>query len=289
MEHFEGILLHHCEISSDTRLESKIESIKSLWFKTKGIYRVLISIRSASNGKDSKAYWDAKPLGAEIAFFLFLLCLVICNDLLIDINKVSRLLQHENIQIDVGQELISSIQSLLSRKLHMFSHQQSTLQPDYVDSWRYWRKGDIVCRTIWIWKWRGLSRWCLVKFTFYSMQSMLFLSPLATALICWANASLFSLITPHYWNIRNIRSDWSTVKFFHCTNNTYRWWWCCYDRTSGRVSFTFAFSECKKVCDVVDYIQKSGFMEIFPDVLVVLRIIFQFLWVLQAENAVSTN
>lgn len=35
----------------------------------------------------------------------------------------------------------------------------------------------------------------------------------------------------------------------------------------------FLSPECKKVRDVIDYIQKSGLMEIFPNVLVALQII----------------
>eukprot|EP00106_Octopus_bimaculoides_P018137 XP_014785579.1 PREDICTED: uncharacterized protein LOC106880229 [Octopus bimaculoides] len=56
---------------------------------------------------------QANALTAEIASFRFLLCLVIWYDLLIDINKVSKLLSACKHEIDVAQELILSTQSLL--------------------------------------------------------------------------------------------------------------------------------------------------------------------------------
>ena len=98
---------------SDTRWESKVSSVKALRFQTKEYHKALISIRNASKGKDSKGYSEANALAEEVGSFRFVLCLTIWYDLLVDVNKVSKLLQDENMQIDVAQQLITATQSLL--------------------------------------------------------------------------------------------------------------------------------------------------------------------------------
>ena len=94
---------------SQTHWESQVESIKAIRFQTPQIKIVLTHLMETCD--DPKAFRDAKSLLQDIMDFEFLFGMVIWYNILSAINRVSKMLQSNDMVIDVA---ISHLKALIS-------------------------------------------------------------------------------------------------------------------------------------------------------------------------------
>ncbi|XP_060959309.1 uncharacterized protein LOC115720250 [Cannabis sativa] len=99
---------------SETRWESRVESVKAVRFQAPQIITALLYL--ANSNEDAKTKNDAETLATyNIQNFEFLLNLVIWYDLLSAVNKVSIVLQSEDMQIDVAIRQLKTLLSFLQK------------------------------------------------------------------------------------------------------------------------------------------------------------------------------
>ena len=94
---------------SQTRWESRVESIKAIRFQTPQIKIALTHLMETCD--DPKVFRDAKSLLQDIMDFEFLFGMVIWYNILSAINRVSKILQINDMVIDVA---ISHLKALIS-------------------------------------------------------------------------------------------------------------------------------------------------------------------------------
>ena len=95
---------------SQTRWESRIESVKAIKFQVLEIRDVLLQL--AKTSEDLKTKSQANCLATyEIESFEFLLAVTIWYDILFDVNSVSKNLQSNDVHIDVA---IDQLKGLIS-------------------------------------------------------------------------------------------------------------------------------------------------------------------------------
>ena len=93
---------------SQTRWEGQVESVKAIRFQTLEIRDALIHL--ASTSEDPKKKSDAKCLATyEIENFEFFLGIVIWFEILNVVNKVSKIMQIEDMQIAVAADLLRGL------------------------------------------------------------------------------------------------------------------------------------------------------------------------------------
>ncbi|XP_059627381.1 uncharacterized protein LOC132270202 [Cornus florida] len=93
---------------SQTRWEGQFKSVKVIRFQAPDIRNVLIHL--ANTSEDPKTKSDAECLATyEIENFEFLLGMVIWFDILNAINKVSKIMQTKDMQIDVAIDLLKGL------------------------------------------------------------------------------------------------------------------------------------------------------------------------------------
>ncbi|XP_020263218.1 zinc finger MYM-type protein 1-like [Asparagus officinalis] len=93
---------------SQTRWEGQVESVKAIRFQAPDIRDALIYLASSSEYPKTKS--DAECLATyEIENFEFLLGMVIWFDILNAINKISKIMQSEDMQIDVAIDLLRGL------------------------------------------------------------------------------------------------------------------------------------------------------------------------------------
>ncbi|XP_059650076.1 uncharacterized protein LOC132295820 [Cornus florida] len=93
---------------SQTRWEGQLESVKAIRFQAPDIRNALIHL--AYTSEDPKTKSDAECLATyEIENFEFLLGMAIWFDILNAINKVSKIMQTEDMQIDVATDLLKGL------------------------------------------------------------------------------------------------------------------------------------------------------------------------------------
>ncbi|XP_020242687.1 zinc finger MYM-type protein 1-like [Asparagus officinalis] len=93
---------------SQTRWEGQVESVTTIRFQAPDIRDALIYL--ASSSEDPKTKSDAKCLATyEIENFEFLLGMIIWFDILNAINKISKIMQSEDMQIDVAIDLLRGL------------------------------------------------------------------------------------------------------------------------------------------------------------------------------------
>ena len=92
-----------------SRWESRVESIKAIRFQTPQIKVALTHLMEICD--DLKAFRDAKSVLYDIMDFEFLFGMVIWYNILYAINKISKMLQSNNMVIDVA---MSHLKALIS-------------------------------------------------------------------------------------------------------------------------------------------------------------------------------
>lgn len=103
-----AILKQHVQITlkswSETRWESRFNSIEPLRYQTDKVREALVEVRDKTN--DSAARIEAQSLAEEIGSFRFQICTVVWFEILSKINITSKLLQSPSMQPDVAVNLI---------------------------------------------------------------------------------------------------------------------------------------------------------------------------------------
>uniref|UniRef100_A0A8C1J990 TTF-type domain-containing protein n=1 Tax=Cyprinus carpio TaxID=7962 RepID=A0A8C1J990_CYPCA len=99
-----AILKDHVDLTvkawSETRWESRINSIEPLRYHTVKVREALLEVREKTN--DPMIRIEAQSLAEEIGSFRFQICTVVWYDILSKINTVSKLLQSVNMQLDIA-------------------------------------------------------------------------------------------------------------------------------------------------------------------------------------------
>ncbi|XP_011258308.2 zinc finger MYM-type protein 1-like [Camponotus floridanus] len=92
---------------SDTRWECRVESVKAVRFQIKEFVQIFEEI--LTEPKDPKAASEATSLLKEIQSFPFILSTVIWYELLVKVNRVSKMLQQRDVQMDVAISLLDNL------------------------------------------------------------------------------------------------------------------------------------------------------------------------------------
>lgn len=96
---------------SDTRWESRVRCTQAIISQAKEIRDALVEIKD--NATDGVILNEARSLINEISSYQFLICLVIWHTVLVEINRISKLMQSSNMQIGSAMELIKSVKQFL--------------------------------------------------------------------------------------------------------------------------------------------------------------------------------
>lgn len=126
-----AILKQHVNITvkswSETRWESRVNSIIPLCYEASGIRDALLEVREEATDAITKI--EAQSLAEEVGSFRFQICTVVCHDVLSKINTVSKLLQSPTMQLDVAVNLLESTTNrLLSYRDNGFAAAQDSAQ-----------------------------------------------------------------------------------------------------------------------------------------------------------------
>ncbi|KAK0147356.1 Zinc finger MYM-type protein 1 [Merluccius polli] len=110
---------------SETRWESRINSIEALRYQADKVREALLEVRS--NATDPVVKVEANSLAEEIGSFRFHICCVVWYDILSKINITSKHLQSANMQLDVAVNLIHKNKTdLISYRQTGFSDAQTS-------------------------------------------------------------------------------------------------------------------------------------------------------------------
>lgn len=106
------IFKSHCNLYtvkqwSETRWESRINSVKAIRFQVKNVMHALSEILQTSDDPITKS--EALSLLNEVGSFEFLLCLIIWYELLTEVNIVSKNFQNPNMQLDVSTNMLKGL------------------------------------------------------------------------------------------------------------------------------------------------------------------------------------
>lgn len=112
-----AILKEHVTLTlkswSETRWESRINSIEAVRYQAPDIREALLVVRDKAT--DSLTKVEAQALAEEVGSYRFLICTVVWYDILHQVNHVSKLLQSSTMQLDVAANLLMKAQTSLSR------------------------------------------------------------------------------------------------------------------------------------------------------------------------------
>ena len=95
---------------SQTRWESRIESVKAIKFQVIEIRDALLQLAKTSEDRKTKSEADCLAT-YEIESFEFLLGMTIWYDILFAVNSVSKNLQSKNMHIDVAIDQLKGLMS----------------------------------------------------------------------------------------------------------------------------------------------------------------------------------
>ncbi|XP_025760119.1 zinc finger MYM-type protein 1-like [Oreochromis niloticus] len=110
-----AILKKHANITlkmwSETRWESKINSVEPLRYQASAVREALIEVRDHT--KDSVIKIEAQSLSEEVGSYRFSICTVVWYDILNQIHQVSKLMQSPNMHVDVAVNLLKNTERVL--------------------------------------------------------------------------------------------------------------------------------------------------------------------------------
>ena len=92
---------------SNTRWESRVESVKAIRYQAPQIKEALLELLETSD--DAKTKSEAESLANELENFEFLLGMIIWHEILFGINMVSKMLQSKDMHIDVAIEQLKEL------------------------------------------------------------------------------------------------------------------------------------------------------------------------------------
>lgn len=98
---------------SDTRWESRLQSVQAVRFQVAQIREALVEVRQSLSDPVSKV--EAQALAEELGSYRFLICSVVWCDILTLVNQVNKLFQSSSMQLDVASNLITSTKATLSQ------------------------------------------------------------------------------------------------------------------------------------------------------------------------------
>ena len=123
-----AILKEHVTIAlkswSDTRWESRVNSIEAVRYQVSNIREALLEVREKVTDPLTKV--EAQSLAEEVGSYRFLICTVVWYDILNQVNHVSKLLQSATMQLDVAVDLIKAKTSLTSYRDNGFAAAQAS-------------------------------------------------------------------------------------------------------------------------------------------------------------------
>ncbi|KAL1277057.1 hypothetical protein QQF64_023730 [Cirrhinus molitorella] len=96
---------------SDTRWESRIDSIQAVRYQAGQVREALLEVRETT--ADPVVKVEAQSLAEEIGSYRFSICTVIWYDILSKIQHVSKLMQSPSMQIDVAVDLLKKTRDSL--------------------------------------------------------------------------------------------------------------------------------------------------------------------------------
>lgn len=109
------ILKHHVKTTvkswSDTRWESRINSVQAVRFQTTEVRDALLKVREKAT--DSMIKTEAQSLAEEVGSYRFSICSVVWYDMLAKIHHVSKALQSMSMQLDVALNLLRTTEASL--------------------------------------------------------------------------------------------------------------------------------------------------------------------------------
>ncbi|XP_050793251.1 zinc finger MYM-type protein 1-like [Gopherus flavomarginatus] len=110
---------------SETRWESRVESVKTFRYQSEEVYEALVAI--SEEARDPKAKSEAQSLASEISSFKFLTSVVIWYDILVKISSISKIMQSPMMQLDSTLILLNNTQDFLVKyREHGFKEAQVT-------------------------------------------------------------------------------------------------------------------------------------------------------------------
>ncbi|XP_034544579.1 zinc finger MYM-type protein 1-like [Notolabrus celidotus] len=111
-----AILREHVTVAlktwSDTRWESRINSIEAVRYQASNIREALLEVREKVTDPLTKV--EAQSLAEEVGSYRFLICTVVWYDILHHVNHVSKLLQSPKMQLDVAVDLLTKAKTSLT-------------------------------------------------------------------------------------------------------------------------------------------------------------------------------
>ncbi|KAK0137692.1 Zinc finger MYM-type protein 1 [Merluccius polli] len=109
------ILKHHVKTTvkswSDTRWESRINSVQAVRFQTAEVRDALLEVREKAT--DSMVKTEAQSLAEEVGSYRFSICSVVWYDMLAKIHHVSKSLQSVSMQLDVALNFLRTAEASL--------------------------------------------------------------------------------------------------------------------------------------------------------------------------------
>ncbi|XP_046601381.1 uncharacterized protein LOC124295433 [Neodiprion lecontei] len=107
------ILSDHVELYSlkklsDTRWEAKINSVKSVRYQICEIHDALVTLANLTEKTDHTTSHEASTLAEQLKDFSFIVSLVVCYEILFQINVVSKPLQSKDIDLGKSAEMLGN-------------------------------------------------------------------------------------------------------------------------------------------------------------------------------------
>jgi len=97
---------------SERRWECRVNSVKAIRFQISEVIEALEEVSETTN--DPKTKYEAYSLVVnELESYEFILSLVIWYEILVEVNIVSKHLQSENMDLEIGTKLLDGLMTFL--------------------------------------------------------------------------------------------------------------------------------------------------------------------------------